>query len=102
MPWPHFEFLSFVLGVLNMAEINSFSAMFRTPSTKLRNSKCGQDKKKFFQPPTFGAENRRPRPKKLILAMLKTLSTRLRNSKCGQGKKKIVFNLLLSVPRIGD
>ncbi len=59
--------------------------MLRTLNTKLKNSKCGHGKKICFQPPAFGAKNRRPRPKKLILVMPKILSTKLRNSKCGQG-----------------
>ncbi len=60
LPQPHFEFLSFVLRVLSMSEIflalhlpllvpkvggqaqkKMISTMFRTPSTNLRNSKCG-------------------------------------------------------------
>jgi hypothetical protein len=41
-PWPHFEFLSFVLRVLSMAKIKIF----------------------YSWPPTFGIESRRPNTKK--------------------------------------
>ncbi len=42
--WPHFEFLSFVLGVLGMAEIVFF----------------------WFRPPTFGTKSRRWNARKLL------------------------------------
>jgi hypothetical protein len=41
-------------------------AMPRTPSTKLRNSKCGQGNFFCNQPPTFRIENRRPQTKHLL------------------------------------
>jgi hypothetical protein len=42
------------------------SAVLKTPSRKLRNSKCGQGKKNYSQPPTVDVENRRPRAKDLL------------------------------------
>jgi hypothetical protein len=37
--------------------------MIKTLSTNLGNSKCGQGKNFFFQPPTFNIENRRQKKK---------------------------------------
>jgi hypothetical protein len=42
--WPHFEFLSFVLGVLSMFKIKIF----------------------YYWPPTLDAKSRRPKTKKLL------------------------------------
>jgi hypothetical protein len=46
LPWPHFEFLSFVLGVLSMVEIKFFLSW----------------------PPTFNAKSRRPRTKRFAFS----------------------------------
>jgi hypothetical protein len=68
------EIIFFVLGLLFLAlkvkggvPKKMISTMLIIPIIKLKNSKCGQGKKIYFQPPTFGAKNKRPRPKKIDL-----------------------------------
>jgi hypothetical protein len=103
LPWLHFEFLSFVLRVLGMAEIYlfwSWPPIFNAKSRRLKvfflalatlrvfklcaySFKHGRNH--FFCRST--SKSKRPRPKKIKLAMLRTPNIKLGNSKCSQSKK---------------
>jgi len=56
--------------------------MLRIPSTKLRNSKCGQGNFFSFQPFTFGIKNKRLGAKKLFWTMPKSPCTKLEQFFC--------------------